>query len=69
MASCDFATYTSKVEVNGNVLRYTRTLQIKGVMVPTAKLADVKDFLQKVAADQQMFVALRPGTPPPAVSR
>jgi hypothetical protein len=68
-ASCDFATYTSKVEVNGNVLRYTRTLQIKGVVVPTAKLADVKDFLQKVAADQQMFVALRPATPPPAVSR
>jgi transglutaminase-like putative cysteine protease len=68
-AACDFATYTSKVEVTGNVLRYTRTMQIKSVMVPTEKLADVKQFLQKVAADQEMFVALRPGPPSPAASR
>jgi Domain of Unknown Function with PDB structure (DUF3857)/Transglutaminase-like superfamily len=60
-AACDFATYTSKVEVDGNVLKYTRTLQIKSVTVPTDKLADVKQFLQKVAADQEMFVALKPG--------
>jgi Domain of Unknown Function with PDB structure (DUF3857)/Transglutaminase-like superfamily len=65
-ASCDFATYTSKVEVNGNVLKYTRTLQIKSVTVPTEKLADVKLFLQKVAADQEMFVALKPGASPVA---
>jgi len=62
-ASCDFATYTSKLEVNGNVLRYARTLQIKSVLVPTDKLADVKQFLQQVAADQQSFIELRPVQP------
>jgi hypothetical protein len=60
-ASCEFATYTSKVEVNGNILHYTRTLQIKSVTVPTAKLGEIREFLQKVAADQATFVALRPG--------
>jgi hypothetical protein len=58
--SCDFATYTSKVEVKSGVLHYARTLEIKKVHVPEDKLADVRDFLQKVAADQQMYVALRP---------
>lgn len=69
-ASCDFATYTSQLEVRGNVLHYTRTLQIKDVLVPTAKLADVKHFLQQVAADQGSFVTLRagPSNPTPAGS-
>ena len=63
---CDFATYNSKVVVNGNVLHYTRTLQITNVIVPKDKLGDVKDFFQKVAADQQMFVALKPEAAPAA---
>jgi len=58
--SCDFATYSSKMEVKGNVLHYVRSLQIKDVHVPKENLADLKDFLQKVAASQAMFVALRP---------
>ncbi|HKQ88775.1 MAG TPA: DUF3857 and transglutaminase domain-containing protein [Candidatus Acidoferrales bacterium] len=66
-ASCDFATYTSKLEVHGNVLHYTRTLQIKDVLVPTSKLADVKRFLQQVAADQGSFVTLKPGASNPPV--
>ncbi len=57
--SCDFATYTSKTELKGNVLHYTRTLQIQKVHVPKENLADLKDFLQKVASDQAMYVALR----------
>ena len=58
---CDFATYNSKVVANGNVVHYTRTLQITDVLVPKEKLGDVKDFFQKVSADQQMFIALKPG--------
>ena len=62
-ASCDFATYTSKTELKGNVLHYVRTFQIQKVHVPKENLADLKDFLQKVAADQSMYVALRPAGP------
>ena len=58
--SCDFATYTSKTELKGNVLHYVRTLQIQKVHVPKENLADLKDFLQKVASEQAMYVALRP---------
>jgi hypothetical protein len=60
-ASCDFGTYKSKVEVKDGVLHYTRTLEIQKVHVPAEKLADVKDFLQKIAVDQQMYVALKSG--------
>jgi hypothetical protein len=58
--SCDFATYKSSLAMSNGVLHYSRTLEIQKVHVPADKLADIKDFLQKVAADQEMFVALKP---------
>jgi len=49
----DFATYSSKVEmVGGNVLRYTRTYQIKDVVIPPAKLGDLKKFFHEILADE-----------------
>jgi hypothetical protein len=67
--SCDFATYQSKVEMQGGVLHYVRTLEIAQVHVPAEKLGDVKDFLQKVAADQQTYIALRVADPKVSASR
>ena len=58
-ASCDFATYSSKVGVQSGTLHYSRTLQIQAVHVPKEKLAELRDFLQKVADDEQTYVALR----------
>ena len=60
---CDYATYTSKVELKGNVLHYSRSLQIQKVHVPGREnVTELRDFLQKVAADQAMYVALKPAS-------
>ena len=67
--SCDAAAYTSSIEVKDGVLRYTRTFEIRQVHVPAEKLSELKEFLQKVAADQQMYVALRPAPAQPLASR
>jgi len=49
----DFASYSSKVEmISGNVLRYTRKYQIKDVMIPPARLGDLKKFFHQILADE-----------------
>jgi len=49
----NFATYSSKVEmIGGNVLRYSRTYQVKDVMIPSARLGDLKIFFKKILADE-----------------
>jgi hypothetical protein len=49
----DFATYSSKVEMtDGNVLRYTRSYQMKDVMIPPARLGDLKKFFHEILADE-----------------
>ncbi len=49
----DFASYSSKVEmISGNVLRYTRSYQVKDVMVPPAKLGDLKKFFHQILTDE-----------------
>ena len=49
----DFASYSSKVEmISGNVLRYTRSYQVKDVMIPPAKLADLKKFFHQILTDE-----------------
>jgi Domain of Unknown Function with PDB structure (DUF3857)/Transglutaminase-like superfamily len=60
---CDYASYKSETKVADGVLHYKRTFEIKDVMVPTEKLAGVRDFLQQVAADQQSSVVLKRATP------
>src|SRR6267143_1189627 len=49
----DFATYSSKVEmVSGNVLRYSRTYQVKEVVVPSSRLGDLKRFYRQILTDE-----------------
>jgi hypothetical protein len=62
-AECPYASYKSETNVSDGVLHYKRTFEIKDVSVPTEKLADVREFLQQVAADQQSSVVLRKATP------
>jgi hypothetical protein len=62
-AECAYATYKSETKVADGVLHYKRTFEIKDVMVPTEKLAEVRDFLQQVSADQQSAVVLKRATP------
>lgn len=62
-AECVYATYKSETIVTDGVLHYKRTFEIKDVTVPAEKLAEVRDFLQQVAADQQSSVVLKRATP------
>lgn len=57
--SYPFAEYHSRVEVEGNVLRYTRTYQIKDVRVSVDRLADLKKFYGAVAADERASAVLK----------
>ena len=49
----DFATYSSNVEmISANVMRYTRTYQVKDVMVPTSRRGDLKRFFRQILTDE-----------------
>lgn len=56
---CDYASYKSDVEVKDNVMHYKRTYEIKGVIVPTEKLPEVRDFFHQVAAAEKSSAVLR----------
>jgi len=58
-AEYPFASYVSKVEFDGKVLHYTRTYQIKSVVVPTEKLADLKKFYEQVEQDENNSAVLK----------
>ena len=58
-----FAEYSSKVELKGNVLRYQRDYTVKEVLVPVAKLDELKKFNRVIAADERNAAVLARGTP------
>ena len=62
-AKCDYASYKSDVEVKDNILHYKRTYEIKGVVVPTEKLPEVRDFFRQVAAAEKSSAVLRRANP------
>jgi Domain of Unknown Function with PDB structure (DUF3857)/Transglutaminase-like superfamily len=62
-AESDFASYHSEIRVDGGVLHYQRTFEIKDVTVPAEKLAQMKEFFQQVSADQNSAVILRRANP------
>jgi hypothetical protein len=62
-AQCDYATYKSEVQVKDNVLHYTRTYEIKGILIPTEKLPEVRDFFHQIAADEKSSAVLRKANP------
>jgi hypothetical protein len=55
----DFGEYRSQIEVKNNVLHYSRTYEIKSVIVPTQKLNDLKQFYRRIAADERASAVLR----------
>ena len=58
-AVTDFAEYKSQVEVSGNVLKYSRTYEIKNVFVPVQKLDELRNFFHQVATDERSSAVLR----------
>jgi hypothetical protein len=58
-----FASYHSKSQmVNGNVLRYTRTFEVKDVTVPVTQLNDLKKLYRIIAGDERNTAVLKPSS-------
>jgi hypothetical protein len=55
-----FASYHSKTEVANNVLKYSRTLEIKELTVPLSKMDDLKKFYRVIAGDERNTAVLKP---------
>jgi len=59
-ADYDFATYHSKAEKDGNVLRYTRVFEVKQLSVPLNRMDDLKKFYRIIATDERNSAVLKP---------
>jgi hypothetical protein len=57
-----FASYHSKTEAAGNLLKYTRTFEIKELVVPMNKMDDLKRFYRIIAGDERNTAVLKPST-------
>ena len=62
-ADYSFASYHSKTEVEGNVLKYTRTFEVKEVSVPLAKIDELKRLYRTIAGDERNTAVLKPAAP------
>jgi hypothetical protein len=51
--------YSSKTELDGRVLRYSRRLEIRDVLVKTEQLPDLKKFYRLVAAAEKARAVLK----------
>jgi hypothetical protein len=59
-AEYSFASYDSKTETHGNVLRYTRTFEVKETSVPLSKVEDLKKLYRIIAGDERSTAVLKP---------
>jgi len=59
-ADYDFASYHSKAEKDGNVLRYTRVFEVKQLSVPLNRMDDLKKFYRSIATDERNSAVLKP---------
>src|SRR6202521_3856978 len=54
-----FGSYHSKTEASGQMLHYTRALEIKELSVPVSKMDDLKKFYRMIAADERNTAGLK----------
>jgi hypothetical protein len=54
-----FVSYRSNTELKGNLLRYTRTLEVKQLSMPVAKADALKHFFRVIADDERMSAVLK----------
>jgi hypothetical protein len=62
-AEFSFASYHSKAEVSGNVLRYTRIFEVREPSVPLAQTGDLKKLYRIIASDERNTAVLKPAGP------
>jgi Transglutaminase-like superfamily len=60
-ADYGFASYHAKTEVAGNLIHYTRTLEVKDLSVPVARAAELKKFYRIIAGDERNTAVLKVG--------
>ena len=58
-----FASYQSKSQVSGNVLRYTRTFEVREVTIPLGKVEELRKLYRVIAGDERNTAVLKPATP------
>lgn len=58
-ADYSFASYHAKTEVNGNLIHYSRTLEVKELTVPVSHADDLKKFYRIIAGDERNTVILK----------
>src|SRR5580704_7823136 len=58
-ADFSFASYHSKTVVNGSVVDYTRTFEVKELSVPVSKAEDLRKFYRIIAGDERNTVVLK----------
>ena len=58
-ANYSFATYHAKSEVTGNVIRYTRTFEVKELSVPVSKADELKTLYRIIATDERNTAVLK----------
>jgi hypothetical protein len=51
--------YNSKTELQGNALHYTRLYQVNDVLVPKARLNELRQFYSQIAADERATAVLK----------
>jgi hypothetical protein len=56
----NFASYHSKTETVGNVLKHTRSLEIKELTVPLSEMEDLRKFYRVIAGDERNTAVLKP---------
>jgi hypothetical protein len=55
-----FGSYHSKTEASGQMLHYTRALEIKELSVPVSKMDELKKFYRMIATDERNTAVLKP---------
>ena len=55
----DGGSWVETVEANGNVLRYTRTLEVKEPSVPLSKVNELKNLYRAIAGDERNTAVLK----------
>ena len=61
-ADYGFASYHSKTEVKGNTIHYSRTMEVKELSVPVARVDELKKFYRIIAGDERNTVVLKSGS-------
>jgi hypothetical protein len=54
-----FGTYHSRTEASGQVLHYTRSMEIKELSVPVSQMDDLKKFYRIIASDERNTAILK----------